>query len=798
MIALIYLDDFLFQFHSLQDARLGSRLLRNIFRLMGLLEHPTKSDWKPSQLREHLGLTIDSDTNTLSLPPSKISKLRAVASEILQRCSRSSRWISKRRMASFCGLVESTSIVVPEARMHIAKCYDCMTQTPGWNGRIKISHGALKDVRYFIALCKRMTSVPINLPTQQLLLQTDASPTGWGAVLRRDMNPSTKVIPVQGFWTQKERAFHINRKEMRAVRFALQAFQPLLTPDAQLRIHIDNRVLIDIIRKASSRSVDLREEFAQLLAQTLRMHIWLKPIYIPSRINLLADALSRQCDKGDWRLCPTIFRQLQEKWGPLQVDRFADKDNTFLPLYNTRDHDPHSMGTDALQQDWRLWRNYAHPPWGLILPVLDLLLHQRPFCVIILPVWTAAPWYAHMIRISARRWLLPNLPNLFSKGPRVPSEFDAFWSALFEGTDTPPWLAFVTGPLLHGVDNLLEHLRSTWLAWVQSSRDAMRIRIRKYFVFCASYKELPFPSRPAKLYAYIKWLQKEGDISYKTAPQYVAALSSVQRWLGHEKYSVFDGQSKLLLAAWRNLQVDTDSVDEVTIFTTSLLFQVVDLGIRTADTALLRSATAVVVAYIFFGRSSSHTWVRGNDLLVDLQGTSISFREREFKAKRRRSGVYRLRTFKISTCPSVGNLVRRFLATKRQCYETASEFETQLLFRLPGEAATLTRATFAAWFHSVLAELSLPPTLSQLTPHSLRRGSVTEAFAIGVVTEKLCHWGGWSGSSNTIWKYIDRSFLPSAEGLLLFQWMLGTQTQGLVSISDLVLGLPPATRQKLE
>ncbi|GMH43453.1 hypothetical protein BSKO_11375 [Bryopsis sp. KO-2023] len=318
MIALIYLDDFLFQFHSLQDARLGSRLLRNIFRLMGLLEHPTKSDWAPSQLREHLGLTIDSDTNTLSLPPSKISKLRAVASEILQRCSRSSRWISKRRMASFCGLVESTSIVVPEARMHIAKCYDCMTQTPGWNGRIKISHGALKDVRYFIALCKRMTSVPINLPTQQLLLQTDASSTGWGAVLRRDMNPSTKVIPVQGFWSPTERAFHINRKEMRAVRFALQAFQPLLTPDAQLRIHIDNRVLIDIIRKASSRSVDLREEFAQLLAQTLRMHIWLKPIYIPSRINLLADALSRQCDKGDWRLCPTIFRQLQEKWGPLQ------------------------------------------------------------------------------------------------------------------------------------------------------------------------------------------------------------------------------------------------------------------------------------------------------------------------------------------------------------------------------------------------------------------------------------------------------------------------------------------------
>ncbi|GMH44218.1 hypothetical protein BSKO_12152 [Bryopsis sp. KO-2023] len=778
MIALIYLDDFLFQFHSLQDARLGSRLLRNIFRLMGLLEHPTKSDWAPSQLREHLGLTIDSDTNTLSLPPSKISKLRAVASEILQRCSRSSRWISKRRMASFCGLVESTSIVVPEARMHIAKCYDCMTQTPGWNGRIKISHGALKDVRYFIALCKRMTSVPINLPTQQLLLQTDASSTGWGAVLRRDMNPSTKgsdrhhsqgllqisgsqggVCPVVGPDTQDA---HMAEADLHPIEDQSTGGR-VVSPMRQGR-------LATMPNDFSTASGEMGTTAGGSICRQ-GQHLSPTVQHSGSRPPLDGDGCVAARLAALEKLCASALGADPPRAGPLV---------TPTPLLC--DHSP-SVDSSALvcAHDSNLSQEMA------------VTQHPEP-----LQQGPSSSQRGDADDQVALHGATPHTQQHSSSRVNVELQFDAFWSALFEGTATPPWLAFVTGPLLHGVDNLLEHLRSTWLAWVQSSRDAMRIRIRKYFVFCASYKELPFPSRPAKLYAYIKWLQKEGDISYKTAPQYVAALSSVQRWLGHEKYSVFDGQSKLLLTAWRNLQVDTDSVDEVTIFTTSLLFQVVDLGIRTADTALLRSATAVVVAYIFFGRSSSHTWVRGNDLLVDLQGTSISFREREFKAKRRRSGVYRLRTFKISTCPSVGNLVRRFLATKRQCYETASEFETQLLFRLPGEAATLTRATFAAWFHSVLAELSLPPTLSQLTPHSLRRGSVTEAFAIGVVTDKLCHWGGWSGSSNTIWKYIDRSFLPSAEGLLLFQWMLGTQTQGLVSISDLVLGLPPATRQKLE
>jgi len=74
-----------------------------------------------------------------------------------------------------------------------------------------------------------------------------------------------------------------------------------------------------------------------LLAKALWMWALAKDIiltaeYIPGVVNVEADAESRSIqDRTDWKLPPELFLQINQKWGPLQVDLFASRLSTQLP-----------------------------------------------------------------------------------------------------------------------------------------------------------------------------------------------------------------------------------------------------------------------------------------------------------------------------------------------------------------------------------------------------------------------------------------------------------------------------------
>ncbi|RIB01046.1 hypothetical protein C2G38_2232062 [Gigaspora rosea] len=82
--------------------------------------------------------------------------------------------------------------------------------------------------------------------------------------------------------------------------------------------------------------------------------------------ELPTDYLMRVWDVGDWELDDRVFFNLEEKWGPLTVDRFANHLNTKKKWFNSYHFCPKSEAIDCFTQDWELEMNHTCPPFGLV------------------------------------------------------------------------------------------------------------------------------------------------------------------------------------------------------------------------------------------------------------------------------------------------------------------------------------------------------------------------------------------------------------------------------------------------
>ncbi|KAJ1086877.1 hypothetical protein NDU88_000077, partial [Pleurodeles waltl] len=75
--------------------------------------------------------------------------------------------------------------------------------------------------------------------------------------------------------------------------------------------------------------------------------------YLPGSLNSTADWHSRHLfDSSDWMLHRSVFRYLERKWGPFQIDLFASRLNARLPRFFSWRPDPLALATDAFLQDW--------------------------------------------------------------------------------------------------------------------------------------------------------------------------------------------------------------------------------------------------------------------------------------------------------------------------------------------------------------------------------------------------------------------------------------------------------------
>ena len=398
-----YVDDFLVLCRGPLSAIRSTeqRYVEAVLALLGLRRNCSKGVWSPTQTLEHLGIGIDTVRAVFFVTPRRLQLLSRGATALLCVAARNRSLVPRKQLASFAGLAQSLYLAIPAARHWLRSIHDCVaTGGADWSRRVRLSSAARSDLGFFVRLLPQHSSRPIIRSPHTAIIHSDASKTGWGAVLNFR-------LPARGFWTPSQRRHHITLLEAQAVRLALQAFVDRIR-GRRILLHEDNQAVVAMLTSWTSRSPALLQELRKTW-RFLDLHdITLDARWIPTADNSLADALSRFRDQLGWRLHPSLSAHLLHRWGPCTRDRFADAQHHLLPVYDSLCVDPAAAGVDAFaQEDWKAFTNYCNPPFSELSRLAQLLRDTGAAAVVVAPFWPAQPWFQALSELAADSMLLP-------------------------------------------------------------------------------------------------------------------------------------------------------------------------------------------------------------------------------------------------------------------------------------------------------------------------------------------------------------------------------------------------------
>jgi ribonuclease HI len=292
--------------------------------------------------------------------------------------------------------------------MFLRNIYKQIANAPTWNSRIHLDLAAIAELTWWRdSLTHWNGRTVINKPPE-VVLETDASATGWGAVCQQKT--------ASGEWDLEMSAKPSNTRELMAVLLAILTFKQELANKTVL-LRSDNITTVACINKLMGVSQDLHM-ITQAIFNLLQQHqITLTAKYLPGVQNTLADQQSRIVDPFDWELSQVAFQVLDTAWGPHTIDRMASWKNRKTQRYNSRSRDPEAEAVDCFTQTWTLENNFINPPFRLLPQIIQQLRRDKATATIIAPIWPAQPWYQQLTSMLLDKPMIIDLENSFLPGP---------------------------------------------------------------------------------------------------------------------------------------------------------------------------------------------------------------------------------------------------------------------------------------------------------------------------------------------------------------------------------------------
>ncbi|KAL0201658.1 hypothetical protein M9458_004845, partial [Cirrhinus mrigala] len=373
-----YLDDWLLIAHS-------DLVLRHLSHL-GLQVNREKSKLSPVQRISFLGVELDSVNMT--------ARLTNERAQSVLNCLNSFR----HKTARLLGHMAAAAAVTPLGLLHMRPLQHWLhDRVPRWawhRGTLQIG----------VSLqCRRLFS-----PPEHLVVYTDASSTGWGAVCNGQA--------ASGSWTGPRLQWHINCLELLAVLLALRRFRPMLRHKHVL-VRTDSTATVAYINhQGGLRSRRMSQLARHLLLWSQKWLKSLRAVHIPGELNRAADQLSWQSTHpGEWRLHPQVVQLIWSHFGEAQIDLFASPESSHCQLFYSLSEAP--LGRDALAHSWPPGPKYAFPPVSLLAQTLCKIREDKEQVLLVAPYWPTRIWFPDLISLAAAPpWKIPLRRDLLSQG----------------------------------------------------------------------------------------------------------------------------------------------------------------------------------------------------------------------------------------------------------------------------------------------------------------------------------------------------------------------------------------------
>ena len=394
-----YIDDSYLQGDTLTECKRNVEDTSALFTKLGFTIHPRKSVFTPAQTLTFLGFVLNSLDMTVTPTQEKVEKTISACSQLLERGE-----VSILDVARVIGIIVSNFPGVQFGPLHYRalehdKTKALASRAGNFQANMTLSAASVRELEWWISnipFAKKL----ISHPPPTVVIQSDASKKGWGAVCNGSK--------IGGRWTPSEASRHINVLELQAAFFGLKSFAAQAT-STHTQLQLDNSTAVAYINNmGGSKSSELDHLAHEIWDWAIHQDSWISAVHIPGTTNLEADEQSRNfSDKHEWALNNHVFKDIFSVYQELNLDLFASRLNNKLSKFCSWKPDPDCAHVDAFSINWSSYHFYAFPPFSLIPRCLQKVIQDRAKGVLVVPLWPTQSWFPLLLQqLYQQPWIL--------------------------------------------------------------------------------------------------------------------------------------------------------------------------------------------------------------------------------------------------------------------------------------------------------------------------------------------------------------------------------------------------------
>ena len=381
-----YIDDCLLLAKTPKSCEQNIKATIALSEKAGFLLHDQKSVLKPTQKIVYLGFWLNSTNMTITLTREKAQKIKAACQNLLQ-----SKKTTIKNLSRVVGLLVASIPGVQYGKLFYRSLDNhksaALKESKGdFTAHTKLTQTCKLDLKWWAENIEH-ESRNITTPKPDLIIETDASDTGWGACVKGKNSQSTG-----GHWSKLESLEHINYRELLAAWFGIQCFNGSRS-GIHIKILSDNTTTVAYLNNMGGTKEKCNNIARQIWSWCHTHKNWISAAHLPGKNNVQADKESRSIhDNMEWSLHPEAFQQICKTFGKPDIDLFASRLNHKLEKYISWKPDPKAIAVDAMSENWDNFF-YAFPPFNMIGKVLNKVEIEKCKGIIVVPHWPTQTWW---------------------------------------------------------------------------------------------------------------------------------------------------------------------------------------------------------------------------------------------------------------------------------------------------------------------------------------------------------------------------------------------------------------------